>query len=505
MILFEFSSKNPTAVLATQLGKGVTPSRSRSLPLFFFPNSSLVLDMDSQKAVALLLFNYLQNAWDEMALELAERIEEESAEDDEEFEEALARVLVTNPENPLYHSVSNLLLHILQQFAAETPRRNMSQVTVLAIALFQYLQMAYEEAAMQIEYEQEVEEEEEERRRIEELFVAECLIADSYRSRLLSLVPLVLGNFSVFQISRLYSRRRYGVRDIYALLHEFPNLCLSCTRFTVEELDTVVRDLYPLVRLPRDIYGKFPPAHLRRIRACILSTENRITMTLIWLGHYATLERVGVEFGIAGDLVFLDSYHILPCIIIRYGHLIRWPSEEEREALHGMIPDFPMAIGYVDTTPHFIHMPGVGQNQFWYSHGRVRGHAMVAQITVNYHGIPIHASFGHLGSSNDHATLHRSGLQAMPFSPGEYVIGDAEYQGEARVLCPYANPQTAEQEFFNSVIREYRWINETFMGVRKRFMICRARFRHHLRFLPIVDWATTLLATFILIERGPSV
>ena len=167
----------------------------------------------------------------------------------------------------------------------------------------------------------------------------------------------------------------------------------------------VVQDLFPLVRLLRDVYGIYPPREQRRIRSCILTTENRITMILIWMAHYGTLVRVGMEFGIAGDLVYLDTYHIVPLIVERYAYLIAWPDEVQRQVLHGQIADFPEAIGYVDTTPHYIQRPHHHESLYWYAHGNKRGHAMISQITVNYHGLPIHASFRHVGSSNDHATL----------------------------------------------------------------------------------------------------
>src|SRR5690606_23704465 len=62
-----------------------------------------------------------------------------------------------------------------------------------------------------------------------------------------------------------------------------------------------------------------------------------------------------------------------------------------------------------------------------------------------------------------HITLHRSNLQGLAFSPGEYLLCDAEYQGEPRIVCLILENQADWRGLvFNRMIRRNRWVNEGF-------------------------------------------
>lgn len=120
------------------------------------------------------------------------------------------------------------------------------------------------------------------------------------------------------------------VVDVYDLFCQHPTLCFSSTRHDPDELQEVIRDLAPLVVRPQ--YNLSPTACIRR---CFISTENRITMVLVFLSHYDTLARLAYEFHTSIDAIFHDVHHITPLIIEWYGVLIHWPDVNERRALEG--------------------------------------------------------------------------------------------------------------------------------------------------------------------------
>lgn len=190
----------------------------------------------------------------------------------------------------------------------------------------------------------------------------------------LNIPPPLLPRLSAYDVIQYHSRLLH-TRDIYTLFLTNEHLCHLSTRCTPEELQTIITELAPRVRQPRDIFGVFDETVPRRQRACHLTTENRICMVLVWMAHYEIAERVGAEFGVRGDLVHLDIYHILPIIIETYSHLIHWPSEEERQSLHGRIPYFHYSIGFTDASHSPIWKPGTAadrETEYWCTHGDER-------------------------------------------------------------------------------------------------------------------------------------
>jgi len=162
-------------------------------------------------------------------------------------------------------------------------------------------------------------------------------------------------------------------------------------------------------------------------------------MVITWMSHYETLARVAYEFRTSTTAACRDVHHILPIIIEQYADLIQWPDEEERTVLEGMIPYFRGAMGFTDGSHSSILKPWAedAETEFWCTHGDERTHTMALQVTTNYHGIPIHVSFGHPGASNDIRIYYRSGLGDMELSEGQYILTDAEYHGLDRFVCPY--------------------------------------------------------------------
>jgi len=251
--------------------------------------------------------------------------------------------------------------------------------------------------------------------------------------------PRILRTLGIVRSMIEQHIQQEGGRDVYRLFQQNARLCRVSTRCSPEELEAIVNDLSPLVAQPRNIYNEL--AKNRQPRRCILSTANRITMVLVWMAHYDVLERLAGEFGVSAQIVFLDIYHILPCIIARFRYTIQWPGPAERQALEGCILNFDGAVGYLNGSHSAVNKPGGAsedwESEFWCTHGTERTHTMAAQVTVNYHGIPIHACFGLLGAGNDQGNFWLSTLPRLPLSAGQYLISDAEYQHFARILAPY--------------------------------------------------------------------
>lgn len=190
----------------------------------------------------------------------------------------------------------------------------------------------------------------------------------------LILPPQIIYRLSVTEVIQHQSRQLH-TRDVYRIFLATPHLCRVSTRCSPEELQAIVTELSPAVRMPRDKFGGVSEDTPRRVRSCLLSTENRICMVLVWLAHYDIAERVGAEFGVRGDLVHHDIYHILPIIIEQYSHLIQWPGEAERASLYGRIPYFHYAIGFTNASHSPVWKPGNAadvETEYWCTHGEER-------------------------------------------------------------------------------------------------------------------------------------
>lgn len=161
------------------------------------------------------------------------------------------------------------------------------------------------------------------------------------------------------QVFHLYQRllpnfdgHRYNGRDVYSLIVGHQWLFWRNTGETSESFLNLVNDLTPaLARL--NVHGQ-PRQRQRRQK---LNLTNQILLTLIWLRKYPHIDTLALLFDIDPASTIRIVYKILPEIWRYFQNQIRWLNNQEWANLMGNWPEFPNAVGCIDSTPHEIYRP----------------------------------------------------------------------------------------------------------------------------------------------------
>ena len=138
---------------------------------------------------------------------------------------------------------------------------------------------------------------------------------------------------------------QYHGRDIFGHLSTHEMDFWAMTGETVESFQEMAEDIRPLVD---DGFG----------RPHMLSVENRLLMTFIWLKKYPDMATLSMIFDVNGRSVARDIHCMVNVLWDYVQNGIRWPRDEEWLALHGQWATMPNVVGAIDGTVHIIYAPG---------------------------------------------------------------------------------------------------------------------------------------------------
>jgi len=138
----------------------------------------------------------------------------------------------------------------------------------------------------------------------------------------------------------------------------------------------------------------------------------------------------------------------------------------------------------LDATECPIQRPHHWYVQSLYYSGKKKRH------TIKYE-IGIHLLTGRIvwiagpipGSTHDITLCRRSGILTM-LLPGEFIMADKGYIGEAQIITPFKTPTTT-QKLFNSQLGQLRVIVENTYGRVKHFRCLKHEWTHDLSLHPL--------------------
>jgi len=139
-------------------------------------------------------------------------------------------------------------------------------------------------------------------------------------------------------------------------------------------------------------------------------------------------------------------YKLVPELWRYLQNQISWPNLHEWANLMGNWPEFPNAVGAIDTTPHEIYRPLTEPQRPFYS-GYRHYHCMNTQLVIDNEGHIRFVQARFLGSTHDAVSfqlMEPIGLgRNLDFLPNANLLADKAYPAGGRLLTPIRANQMA--------------------------------------------------------------
>lgn len=149
----------------------------------------------------------------------------------------------------------------------------------------------------------------------------------------------------------------YHGRDIFASLSTHQMDFWAMTGETVTSFLNIVEDIRPVFE------GGFG-------HPCLLSLENRLLLTYVWLKKYPDFVTLSTLFDINGTSVSRLIHRMVDVLWGYFQEGIQWLTDEEWGRLRGNWASIPDAVGAIDGTVHTIEMPEEDSHLFYSGHAR---------------------------------------------------------------------------------------------------------------------------------------
>lgn len=223
-------------------------------------------------------------------------------------------------------------------------------------------------------------------------------------------------------------------RDVFGLINGQSWLFWRNTGETVESFMQLARDLTPnIFRL--NVHGQLRQRQGRQK----INIINQLLLTLMWLRKYPHVDSLALWFDIDPMSVVRIIYKILPELWRYFQNQITWLNNNEWANLMGNWPEFPNAVGAIDSTPHEIYRPLIEPQRPFYS-GHRHYHCFNTQIVIDNQGHLRFVQAGFFGSTHD-ATAYRLMTpigpgQPLNIPPGAFFLADRAYPDGGSLLTP---------------------------------------------------------------------
>eukprot|EP00173_Palmaria_palmata_P000060 Plantae.Rhodophyta-Palmaria_palmata.ctg1029.p1 GENE.Plantae.Rhodophyta-Palmaria_palmata.ctg1029~~Plantae.Rhodophyta-Palmaria_palmata.ctg1029.p1 ORF type:complete len:262 (+),score=37.55 Plantae.Rhodophyta-Palmaria_palmata.ctg1029:26-787(+) len=189
--------------------------------------------------------------------------------------------------------------------------------------------------------------------------------------------------------------------------------------------------------------------------------------------------------------------------------LIRWPSAAERAEMHGLIPDFPKAVFFVDGNKGRTWRPQDRDQQFQRYDGYKKQHSYSTMVITDPFGFYLHVATSPAGFESDKTMYMESDIGAQPslyLSDGECGLADMGYAGIPRIEVPdkkNTNMLFPYRRARNCSIRGVRMINEWAMGyVNNRYRVFLGRWPFSAELYAMAFESVCLMANWRFLRRG---
>ncbi|XP_061179072.1 uncharacterized protein LOC133187673 [Saccostrea echinata] len=180
----------------------------------------------------------------------------------------------------------------------------------------------------------------------------------------------------------------------------------------------------------------------------LMSLENRVLMTLIWLRHYPTYPMLSLCFGASTSSV---GYILKKTWFMLWDILsseIRWPTAAEWLSMRGRWDNMQNVVGAIDGTSHEIYIPQTEPQQEFYS-GHRKYHCIHTQVIIDNEKSIRYVHSGFLGHENDahaYANILEIGPgQELDLPAGLFILADSGYPQTEPLVTPYKTADIIQQ------------------------------------------------------------
>lgn len=290
------------------------------------------------------------------------------------------------------------------------------------------------------------------------------------------------------------AERRFPAIDVYSQYADQGNPTFrAMTRFSQLQFDDLVHELSLLIAANRCVRPNVPGPSGEE-RACKLTVQNRLLMTVKFLVAGGSCADLGSQFGLSPAAVSEELRHVIFAIVAGLNYEIRWPSAEQQQTLRGLLgPRFANAIGTLDGT--YTQSFRRAGDYSGHRHMFMRHH----QVAADCFGYVIHVVAGGVGSRHDSYHYRRSDVGRRLEADNSDLLVDSGYIGLGAHLIPPAtassHPDADERERFNLEHTSRRSRIEQFIGRIKALFTVAARkwTRADRRFLAVCFVASCIL------------
>ena len=166
----------------------------------------------------------------------------------------------------------------------------------------------------------------------------------------------------------------------------------------------------------------------------------------MWLRKYPHVDTLSLWFDIDPSSVVRVIYKLVPELWRYFWNQISWPNLHGWANLMGNWPEFPNAVGAIDTTPHEIYRPLTEPQRPFYS-GYRHYHCMNTQRVIHNEGHIRFAQARFLGSTHDVISFQLmepiSPRRNLDFLPNANLLADKAYPAGGPLLTPIRANQMA--------------------------------------------------------------
>ncbi|EDO39097.1 predicted protein [Nematostella vectensis] len=192
---------------------------------------------------------------------------------------------------------------------------------------------------------------------------------------------------------------------------------------------------------------------------------NQILLALMWLRKYLHFDNLALWFDIDPASVVRIIYKVVPELWRYFQNQMQWPIDLEWTNMMGNWPEFPSAVGSIDSTPHEIYRPLTEPQILFYS-GHRHYHCFNTQLIIDNQGRLRYVHAGFMGSMHD-ATSYRRMPQIGPGLPlslphGAHFLADRAYPDGVSLLTAVRAQQMPKDmktyKCIGSIWRHPRWL-----------------------------------------------
>lgn len=193
----------------------------------------------------------------------------------------------------------------------------------------------------------------------------------------------------------------------------------------------------------------------RKRSAVLISWQNKLLKTLIWLRSYPTFHHLSLIFDVSLTLVHKAIHEMWQILHQHFRTLITWPSIDKWESMRGCWSELEEAVGAIDGTSHRIYRPTENQALFYSGHRDI--HCVHTQVIIDISNKMPYLKSGFLCHNNDAMTYRLIDSigpnDILPFPCICFLLGDTIYPSEHPRVTPYTSRQLRNED---EGIREQR-------------------------------------------------